>query len=402
MSQKTNPSSLRISAKYKNFVSCWYSDYFYDEMISYDLQVRSYIEAVLDQSLHSQACIRIQNDYKRFFISLFLLDGRGIRESREKALRLRLSSFKKRLKRPSNAKSLNSQRGSINANLAFYNKNNLVENSLSLQGSTAKSQKNKAEMYFKNIKTFSYIKSCLQAERIQIDLHDIRDKRAQINLSSKSQVESKTDVSKSFPVLNPYYKNSTIVPKFQSCLENSINFSYLNLPERMQIDLHDARQKCVKIDLLRKSKNNSMLYPDLGLGLGLTRFSSKLSTTTFRENNARMSIATIHPIRIIQDIQNAEFLAREIVYLLQKRAAFRQVQSHILRQVTHSDIIRGIRISCSGRVGGRSKKAQKAKTQSVQWGESGLHVFSSKLDYASKSASTLFGKVGIKVWLCFK
>ena len=120
-------------------------------------------------------------------------------------------------------------------------------------------------------------------------------------------------------------------------------------------------------------------------------------------NTHRHSILTsIYPIRIVQGVQFAGFLAQEIAYLLQKGVSFKQVQNRILSEHKKNEIIKGIRLSCSGRIGGRSKKAQKSKTQSVQWGETSLHVLSSKLSFASKSANTPFGKIGIKLWLCFQ
>ena len=64
--------------------------------------------------------------------------------------------------------------------------------------------------------------------------------------------------------------------------------------------------------------------------------------------------------------------------------------------------ITGIRISCSGRVGGRSKKAQRSRKDTFMWGETGLHVFSSDLDFAKTHAETAFGVVGVKVWVCTK
>ena len=95
------------------------------------------------------------------------------------------------------------------------------------------------------------------------------------------------------------------------------------------------------------------------------------------------------------------FLASHIVYLLQEKMPFRRLKDQIIRDVKKRGGIRGIRITCSGRVASRSKKAQKAKRESIQWGETGLHVFSSLLSFASKSALTSFGKIGVKVWICY-
>ena len=111
---------------------------------------------------------------------------------------------------------------------------------------------------------------------------------------------------------------------------------------------------------------------------------------------------TLHPIRAISPIQNAGFLLESVVYLLQRKSSFRQIKENIFRDLAYSQLIKGMRLSCAGRLGGRSKKAQKAKTQSAQWGETSLTVFSSRLAFASKGVNTPYGKVGVKIWLCYK
>jgi ribosomal protein S3 len=108
--------------------------------------------------------------------------------------------------------------------------------------------------------------------------------------------------------------------------------------------------------------------------------------------------------QIFKDTQRADFLASELVYYLQKRIPFRVLKNRIIKEVEGEKNlgIQGIRISCSGRLGGKSKKAQKAKIQTFKYGQTSLHVFSSKIDFAQKDAYTPFGKIGIKVWICYK
>ena len=99
--------------------------------------------------------------------------------------------------------------------------------------------------------------------------------------------------------------------------------------------------------------------------------------------------------------QNALFLATQICASLQERVPFRRIKHQLIQEMSKNPIIKGVRINCSGRVAARSKKAQKAKTESIQWGETSLQVFSELVHFASKSASTVFGKIGVKVWICY-
>jgi small subunit ribosomal protein S3 len=106
---------------------------------------------------------------------------------------------------------------------------------------------------------------------------------------------------------------------------------------------------------------------------------------------------------VSKESQCALFLADEIAYYLEKRVSFRAIKNKIMKEIQQSEhpFFKGIRITCSGRVGGKSKKAQRSKTQTFKYGQTSLHVFSSKIDFAFKNANTSFGQVGVKIWVCY-
>ena len=108
------------------------------------------------------------------------------------------------------------------------------------------------------------------------------------------------------------------------------------------------------------------------------------------------------PFKVKNDWQHASYLAQEIVYFLEKRIPFRRLKGKLLKQLSQIESIRGVRITCSGRVGGKSKKAQRSKTECLKYGQTSLQVFSSKIDFSLKTAFTSFGSVGVKVWICYK
>jgi len=108
------------------------------------------------------------------------------------------------------------------------------------------------------------------------------------------------------------------------------------------------------------------------------------------------------PILSAHEWQDAGFIADEIVFLLERRISFRHTKPRILTYIKKIQSIQGIRITCSGRVGGKSKKSQRAKSESLQYGQTSLHVFSSKIDFAVRTAHTPLGSTGVKVWVCYK
>ena len=98
---------------------------------------------------------------------------------------------------------------------------------------------------------------------------------------------------------------------------------------------------------------------------------------------------------------NPLFLASQVVSLLEERAVFRQIKHRIVREIRKNPIIKGVRIICSGRVASRSKKAQKARRESILWGATSLNVFSEHVNFAHSFAQTTFGKIGVKVWISY-
>ena len=56
----------------------------------------------------------------------------------------------------------------------------------------------------------------------------------------------------------------------------------------------------------------------------------------------------------------------------------------------------GIKVKVSGRLGG----AEIARTEEIKQGRTPLHTFRMDIDYANVFALTVYGKIGIKVWIC--
>jgi small subunit ribosomal protein S3 len=56
----------------------------------------------------------------------------------------------------------------------------------------------------------------------------------------------------------------------------------------------------------------------------------------------------------------------------------------------------GIKVKVGGRIGG----AEIARSEEFKQGRTPLHTFRMDIDYASVFALTVYGKIGIKVWIC--
>jgi small subunit ribosomal protein S3 len=97
----------------------------------------------------------------------------------------------------------------------------------------------------------------------------------------------------------------------------------------------------------------------------------------------------------IKDIDiNASLLNDYIVELLEKRTPFRNAVKKALERAKFAKV-KGIKIQVSGRLNG----AEMARTEWIRYGRVPLQTISANIDYSSKEAKTIYGLLGIKIWL---
>ena len=91
---------------------------------------------------------------------------------------------------------------------------------------------------------------------------------------------------------------------------------------------------------------------------------------------------------------NAALVAENIALQIQNRASFRAVQKRAIRNTMKAGAI-GIKVAVSGRLAG----AEMARTETYTEGTVPLHTLRADIDYAHKEADTIYGKIGVKVWI---
>lgn len=91
----------------------------------------------------------------------------------------------------------------------------------------------------------------------------------------------------------------------------------------------------------------------------------------------------------------ASFVADSVVDALEKRKAFRKVIKDAKEELMRTPGIKGVKIQVSGRLNG----AEIARSEWVRAGRVPLQTLRANLDYAYKTANTIYGIIGIKVWI---
>ncbi len=101
----------------------------------------------------------------------------------------------------------------------------------------------------------------------------------------------------------------------------------------------------------------------------------------------------------IQEIKSpetdAQLVAENVAIQLERRVSFRRAMKKAVQ--TAMDFgASGIKIRCSGRLGG----AELSRVEKYHEGSVPLHTLRANIDYGFAEAKTLYGKLGVKCWIC--
>lgn len=92
---------------------------------------------------------------------------------------------------------------------------------------------------------------------------------------------------------------------------------------------------------------------------------------------------------------NAQLVAENIALQLERRVSFRRAMKKSIQTVMDAGA-QGVKIRCSGRLGG----AELSRSENYHEGRVPLHTLRANIDYGFAEAKTLYGKIGVKCWVC--
>jgi small subunit ribosomal protein S3 len=120
--------------------------------------------------------------------------------------------------------------------------------------------------------------------------------------------------------------------------------------------------------------------------------------------NMKVALGKLTGKEVLLDIQEvkkpeieAQLVAENVALQLERRIAFRRAIKKSI-QIAMSLGIDGIKIQCSGRLGG----ADIARREWQRQGRIPLHTLRENIDYGFAEAQTVWGKIGVKCWICKK
>ncbi len=117
----------------------------------------------------------------------------------------------------------------------------------------------------------------------------------------------------------------------------------------------------------------------------------KLKSVVAKMTEAEVAI---NLVEVRKPESDASLIAQSIAQQLERRVSFRRAMKRAMQSAMRLGV-KGIRINCSGRLGG----AEIARTEWYREGRVPLHTLRADVRYAAATAFTTYGTCGIKVWV---
>lgn len=142
-------------------------------------------------------------------------------------------------------------------------------------------------------------------------------------------------------------------------------------PKKLSIDIHAARP-----------------------GMVIGRKGSEVDKLRDELNHLTGKSIYLNIVEVKKPEKNAQLVAEHIALQLEQRVSFRRAMKKTISSAMRMGV-QGIKVTCKGRLGG----AEMARIEKYHEGRVPLHTLRADIDYATATARTTFGTIGVKVWI---
>lgn len=397
MGQKIHPLSLRVQSSTRYLDHAWYSDHFFSKLISIDISIFKYLKNFLTLLKLPTGRFSIYHLPKTTKLYSFFCYPKQSREYKSKIFNISSNLVDTKMKKH---KLLTSNQ--------FKSPRNSIVDPLLFKKILDKTHFNpKYQLSLLNSKLYSFSR-VLKLDSIKISGNESKNLQ-KLFKETKSPIFEQQFTQY---LVNSYKTSEFLLSKNSNAENNPClpRISIEDTPYKTNIPSYSVSNHNETLLILKKflffSKIFKMPYNvykksinNFQKSSNLWKYNANLETNLAKFMHSDVSLI---PFQVNSEWQDAGYFADEIVFLLERRISFRQIKNRIFKQFSLNPYIQGVRITCSGRVGGKSKKAQRARVDSIKYGQTSLHIFSSRIDFAARTAYTLLGSTGVKVWVCYK
>lgn len=152
--------------------------------------------------------------------------------------------------------------------------------------------------------------------------------------------------------------------------------------EKIFIELHVAQPKLVTGEDGSRLKELTALIQ------------KQLKTYGPLESKDSDQAISLQVLQVMQPATDATLVAQKVAQQLEKRVAFRRIMKQTIQQAREAGV-EGIKVQIAGRLNG----AEIARTEWAREGRVPLHTLRANIDYCAYPAQTIYGLLGIKIWI---
>jgi small subunit ribosomal protein S3 len=159
--------------------------------------------------------------------------------------------------------------------------------------------------------------------------------------------------------------------------------------------LKDLKQAAVsKIVIERPHKKCRVTIHSARPGIVIGKKGADIEKLRKKVGSMTDSDVHINIVEVRKPEVDAQLVSDSIAQQLERRVAFRRAMKRAVQSAMRLGA-EGIRITCSGRLGG----AEIARTEWYREGRVPLHTLRADIDYGVSTAHTAMGTCGVKVWI---
>lgn len=164
------------------------------------------------------------------------------------------------------------------------------------------------------------------------------------------------------------------------------------LREFIKNSLYDAG--IAKVEIERSGEKIRIFIHCAKPGMVIGKGGSEIDKLKAKLENMTNRSVIVNIVEIKQPDMSAQLVAENIASQLERRISFRRAMKQCIGRTMKLQA-KGIKISCSGRLGG----AEIARAEHYHEGTIPLQTLRADIDFGFAEAKTTYGRIGIKVWI---
>lgn len=167
-----------------------------------------------------------------------------------------------------------------------------------------------------------------------------------------------------------------------------------DLAIRKFLDKQLARAAVSKIEIERAGDKIKIIVTTARPGVVIGKKGAEIDSLRKKLEKVANGPVSIEVVEVKRPELDAALIAQSVAEQLEGRVAFRRAMRKAVQSARKSGA-KGIRIQCSGRLGG----AEMSRREWYREGRVPLHTLRAKIDYGFATAATTMGFIGVQVWV---